>query len=260
MGLRFLLLIPTLVDGWSSGHSLVNTAVVQMIDADFVLLLNTSTTKWPPGNSISTLTVLEFVKTVWAEAGDTVAGPCSATPATPCSATSVSAKLTLREFCYAEDQNGNYAKPWPYAIPVCNSSTGAPPAGWSGCLPPPRVNPWLYHYFTETPVANEGIEARGAAWYIEKAAAALQSGNATAAALYLSCFSHGLEDRSSPYHCYGGYTDQKSEVDAKYNITGICNAHPDHSKRGCDVIFWYAARPSLHDHTRSRYEGDGGTF
>ena len=145
----------------------------------------------------------------------------------------------LRVSCAdAEDSHGAYTKPWPYAIPVCGAG-GKPPAGWAACLPGPKTNPWLYHYFTETPPANQGFEARGGTWYIDRAASALRAGNTTAAALFLSCFAHGLEDRSSPYHNFGGFESQRSAIDARYKLTATCTANrgPGDSAR-CFVLFW----------------------
>ena len=136
----------------------------------------------------------------------------------------------------AEDSHGHYTPPWPYAIPVCDSG-GKPPHGWTACLPGPQVNPWLYHYFTEPPALNQGFEARGGAWYIEHAAAAFRAGNITDAALYLSCFAHGLEDRSSPYHNFGGFEAQRTAIDTKYELTATCKAHRADGAR-CFVLFW----------------------
>lgn len=137
----------------------------------------------------------------------------------------------------AEDSRGQYAQPWPYAIPVCDSG-GKPPTGWTACLPGPQVNPWLYHYFTETPPLNQGFEGRGGAWYIDRAAAAFRAGNTTDAALYLSCFAHGLEDRSSPYHNFGGFEAQRAAIDTKYQLTATCKAHLGADGARCFVLFW----------------------
>jgi hypothetical protein len=92
--------------------------------------------------------------------------------------------------------------------------------------------------------ANEGIEGRGATWYINNIAAALKNGNVTAAALYMSCFAHGMEDRSSPYHSFGGFEAERDALDAKYNITATCEAHPDHGSP-CFVKFWAATDNGL---------------
>ena len=141
-------------------------------------------------------------------------------------------------FADAEDIHGEYAKPWPYAIPICTAA-GNPPPGWAACLPGPKTDPWLYHYFTDTPAANQGIEGRGGAWYIGRAAAAFRMGNPTAAAMFLSCFSHGIEDRSAPYHNFGGYEAERSAIDAKYKLTATCKAHRP-SDNACFVKFWAA--------------------
>jgi hypothetical protein len=137
----------------------------------------------------------------------------------------------------AEDIHGEYTKPWPYAIPVCGAG-GKPPAGWAACINGPKTAPWLYHYFTETPPANLGFEGRGGAWYIERAAAAFSANDTTAAALFLSCFAHGLEDRSSPYHNFGGFEAQRNAVDAQYNLTATCKAHRPGDSARCFVLFW----------------------
>lgn len=68
-----------------------------------------------------------------------------------------------------------------------------------------------------------------------------REGNATAAALYLGCFAHGLEDRSSPYHAFGGADAVKAAVEAKYNLTATCKANaPPASTGRCEILFWGA--------------------
>jgi hypothetical protein len=200
--------------------------------------------RYPPIWRNSTASAL--LTGVLAESADTVAGPCASSPTTPCSPATVTAKLFLRNYCYAENHDGACTAPWPYAIPICNASTGKPPLGWSGCLPGPEAPTWLYHYFTETPPQNQGIEARGAAWYIGRAAAALRAGNVTSAAALLGCFGHGLEDRSSPYHAFGGAEVAKAAIEAKYNLTATCQAHaPPASVKRCEILFWSADDSNL---------------
>eukprot|EP01047_Picozoa_sp_COSAG01_P105312 COSAG01_NODE_34538_length_546_cov_0.577181_1_plen_80_part_00 len=69
------------------------------------------------------------------------------------------------------------------------------------------------------------MESRGAAWYLAQAAAGFSSSNLTKAMLHLGCFAHGIEDRSSPYHAYGGFEDSKHAVEEEHNLTAICEAH-----------------------------------
>ena len=62
------------------------------------------------------------------------------------------------------------------------------------------------------PAADQAIHARGAPFYLTQK----PSGNVTKAIaiLLLGCFSHGVEDRSSPYHAYGGFDTAKAAVEA----------------------------------------------
>eukprot|EP01050_Picozoa_sp_SAG11_P005559 SAG11_NODE_397_length_9785_cov_3.709581_3_plen_210_part_00 len=60
----------------------------------------------------------------------------------------------------------------------------------------------------------------------------------TAAALYLSCFAHGLEDRSSPYHNFGGFEAQRSAIDSRYKLTATCKANRPGDSARCFVLFW----------------------
>ena len=185
---------------------------------------------------------------VFSESGDTVAGPCSPNKTTPCAPDAVEAKMIFRDYCYAEDKAGHYAKPWPYAIPVCESG-GQPPQGWSACLPGPQNWTWLYHYFTESPAADLGIEGRGATWYLEQASRAFADHNVTKAALHLGCFAHGIEDRSSPYHGpFGGFDDQKAAIEEQYNLTAICKSHwpemPPSQRPRCEILFWSPHEPT----------------
>ena len=176
-----------------------------------------------------------------AEMADVIAGPCAGGDGQPCPTVAADAKMFYREFCYAEDQHGVYAKPWPYAIPVCLPS-GQPPVNNSRCINGPRANPWLYHYFTDTPEADHAMESRGAVWYVMRIAEAFHSKNVTKAMLHLGCFAHGMGDRSSPYHAYGGFDDVKAAVEAAHNLTAICEAHKSEmppSQRGrCEILFW----------------------
>jgi hypothetical protein len=241
-----LLLLLQLVQpsaAWSAGHAAINSAVLDMLrnvkDNGLLDKLHATNTTWPPGPGGASGSVASFVAGVWAESGDTVAGPCSSSPSTPCGAPRVRADMALRDFCYAEDSKGAQTPPWPYQIPVCENTTGQPPTGWAACIKGPKTEPWLYHYFTETPAANHGFEARGGSWYLARASAALRAGNASAAALYLSCFSHGLEDRSAPYHNFGGFEDQRAAIDTRYNLTATCEAgRAPGDGHSCFVRFW----------------------
>jgi hypothetical protein len=156
--------------------------------------------------------------------------------------------MIFRDYCYAEDKDERYAKPWPYAIPLCEGPGGKPPPGWTACLPGPRNWTWLYHYFTEPPAADLGIEGRGGVWYLEQASRAFADGNVTKAALHLGCFAHGIEDRSSPYHAFGGFDQQKIAIETQNNLTATCKAHwpemqPSQRPR-CEILFWSPTEPS----------------
>jgi hypothetical protein len=137
-------MLPTLIGaiacggafGWGGGHAKISTQALTLQPQTLRDELS-STTLTILGQRASAASLFG---TMLAEMGDDVAGPCSATP---CSAAQTQAKMLYREFCYAE-VNGDVAKPWPYAIPVC-SAGGSPPAGWSACLPGPKINTWLYH-------------------------------------------------------------------------------------------------------------------
>jgi hypothetical protein len=86
-------------------------------------------------------------------------------------------------------------------------------------------------------------------WYFTKASAAFKAGNVTAAMLHLGCFAHGMEDRSSPYHAFGGYDDQKTKFESEHNLTGVCKSHwpqmqPSQRPR-CEILFWGCQEPTL---------------
>ena len=198
IGTALLCHLPTAAS-WGAGHAQVHSAALALQNESMRALLNQTTLVWPPGSSVAPSTLYALLSGPLAESADDVAGPCSANESVPCSASALAVKMTLRDFCYAENETGGYTRPWPYAVPQCNATTGLPPPGWTACLPGPTTWSWLYHYFTETPPQNAGFEARGAAWYIGRAADAFRKGNVTEATLLLGCFAHGLEDRSSPY-------------------------------------------------------------
>jgi hypothetical protein len=153
---------------WGAGHAQAHAAALALQDEAMRAMLSDHTMIWPPGSG-TPLTLAALLSGPLAESADDVAGPCAANESTPCSPAALAAKMALRDFCYAENATGQYVKPWPYAVPVCDNRTGLPPPGWSACLPGPKTWSWMYHYFTETPPQNVGFESRGAAWYIQRA-------------------------------------------------------------------------------------------
>lgn len=235
MKLVVLLALPPLSRGWGDGHPLITRAALPLLPASFISGLRRSNTTFLG----LTRPVAEFVAGTaaskdifdWSESADVVAGPCTVSP---CPALELQAKLTFRRYCYAEDSAGAYTPPWPFAVPACGANVT------SGCLPGPVRDSWMYHYFNETPSVNEGIEARGASWYLGRAALALRGGNLSTAALHLGCFSHALQDRSSPYHAWGGYTAAKKRVEVEYRTTETCLASnlSAADKRRCEILFW----------------------
>lgn len=231
------------VRAWGSGHVKISTQALRVQPMALQQLLNNTTIRFL-GKSGS---AASFFGGEFAESGDVVAGPCGAT-GKACSAASAELKMTYRDFCYAQSANGSYSKPWPYAIPVCNSD-GKPPPPNTACIPPPKVNPWLYHYFTQPPADDRSMEAKGAAWYIAQAATAFSVHNITKAMLHLACFAHGMEDRSSPYHAFGGFDSEKADFEAKYNLTAVCKSHwpqmPPSQRPRCEILFWGPNEPSL---------------
>jgi len=95
------------------------------------------------------------------------------------------------------------------------------------------------HYFDNpSPSRDHGFESRGASWYLSQAAQAFRANNFTSAALHLGCFAHGLEDRSSPIHSFGGFGARRSAVEQRLNTTAICQHHI--GSPICDLIFWGA--------------------
>ena len=159
---------------WGGGHAKISKQALGAQPTELQHLLNTSTIEFlgTKGSAAS------FFGGLFAESGDTVAGPCAGGDGKPCSPTAATQKMTFRDFCYAQDQNGDYMKPWPYAIPVCGAG-GKPPPGNPICIPPPKKNPWLYHYFTQAPADDLAMEGKGAVWYLTKASAAFKAGNVT---------------------------------------------------------------------------------
>jgi len=233
-----LFALSALSPAWSTGHTSINKAVLRHVNSTLGAQLNATNATWPPGTA-TRASVASLVEGAWAHSGDTVAGPCAPNKTTPCAKEAVLEKMALRKYCYAEDSAGKPTLPWPYAIPACNPG-GLPPGGWAACLPGPVTSPWLYHYFTKTPPQNLGFEGRGAAWFFARAAAALLAGNVKDAALFLSCFAHGLEDRSSPYHNFGGFEKQRDAIDQRYNLTSTCKDNIKGSSARCFVLFWAA--------------------
>ena len=197
-----MLALPIHVAAWGAGHPRISRAALPLQPAELQTLLHdTNATVFNVTSSIDKfLTGLVQVpwpsEYDWSELPDKLAGPCQATP--NCSSIELSGKLWYRQFCYAENASAAPVLPWPYDIPACSATRT------TGCLPGPKVESWLYHYFDSTPSANAGIEARGASWYVSKAAAALRAGHVDVAFLHLGCFAHALQDRSSPYHAFGG--------------------------------------------------------
>lgn len=236
--------------GWGAGHDEISKQALLLQPEEIQTSFNSTTIHFLGTDG----TAQSMFSGQFSEAGDIVAGPCAPNTSTPCSPAAVEAKLTFRDYCYAEDKSGHYTKPWPYAIPDCIS--GQPPQGWSACLPPPHNWTWLYHYFTETPAADLGIEGRGAIWYLEQTTQAFADNNVTKAALHLGCFAHGIEDRSSPYHAFGGFDEQKSAIEAKYNLTAICKSHwpemPPSQRPRCEILFW-----SPHEPTAKQFDAPG---
>lgn len=166
---------------WGGGHSLISTNALGLLPSALQDLLNTTDISFLG----ATGTAASFFGGTFAESGDNLAGPCEPNVTTPCSAARQAEKMTWREFCYAEGENGQYAKAWPYAIPACSAGTTKPPPGWAVCIPGPKTNPWLYHYFTQPPASDLGMEGRGGAWYIQQAAEAFRSKNVTKAVAHL---------------------------------------------------------------------------
>ena len=239
---------------WGSGHGKISTNALTLLPPPLLQLLNTTTITFL-GESGS---AASFFGGAFAESGDNIAGPCEPNVTTPCSPARQAEKMAWREFCYAEDEEGRFAKAWPYAIPVCVAGTSTPPPGWQVCIPGPKTNPWLYHYFQQPPASDLGMEGRGGAWYIQQAAEAFRDKNVTKAALHLGCFAHGIEDRSSPYHAFGGFAAQRTAVETAHNLTAICTSHwpqmqPIERPR-CEILFWGATEPSLQQFNTPGYQ------
>ena len=109
-----LLLLPTLVTAWGDGHRRISTAALPLQPPDLQALLhNTSATFLGVTASVADF-LTGLVKGSsdydWSEIPDIVAGPCQATRFN-CTAIQTSAKLTYREFCYAENASAAYAVP-----------------------------------------------------------------------------------------------------------------------------------------------------
>lgn len=239
-----LLLLLHLADAWSVGHVLTSTEAFKYQPDEFRALFRATNVSLLGVTSTAAafLTNGFGLKSLhaWSEIPDRIAGPCEAGMHGPCTSIEIESKLLYREYCYAENASAAFVKPWPYAIPACNhSSSDHDPA----CLPGPRTWPWMYHYFNHTPPENAGIEARGAAWYIASAATALRAGNLSAAGLHLGCFAHALQDRSSPYHAWGGHEDARAATEARLRTIETCEQRRRESNSSlafklCEIKFW----------------------
>ena len=217
---------PRTTSAWSSAHTMITRCALDIQPLQLQQLWHASSIFAPMGHAsyrISTFMTDEGAQVskaggnwaVWAEAGDTIDGPC---PSKPCAANFAAAKLELRNFAYGENASGHGPwQPWPYDIPACA------PGVSTGCLPGPVQNTWTFHYFDFDAPENLRRATAGAGWVLANAAAAFRAGNADQAALYLTVMAHGIEDRSSPYHAWGGNRTSQAAADTLYNISATCS-------------------------------------
>ena len=102
---------------WGAGHAQVHSAALALQDVQFRALLNSTTMVWPPGSSATPMTLAALLSGPLAESADDVAGPCAANTSVPCSPAALATKITLRDFCYAENASGHNVRPWPCEHP-----------------------------------------------------------------------------------------------------------------------------------------------
>lgn len=212
--------LPTPAHGWSSAHAQISRCAFDLMPSALQQLWRTEDTFPPLGSSV--YPIEEYITNMgghlpnyacFSEAGDIVDGPCYHTP---CAAPVVSTKLFLRQHLYGVNATGEFSPPWPYAIPACT------PKITTGCILGPKTDTWTYHYFDQAPAENQRRAGAGAAWAISHAVAALRLGLARESALFLVGLAHGVEDRSSPYHAWGGDRTAQAAADARYNISKTC--------------------------------------
>lgn len=121
---------PRTTSAWSSAHTMITRCALDIQPLQLQQLWHASSSFAPMGHAsyrISTFMTDEGAQVskaggnwaVWAEAGDTIDGPC---PSKPCAANFAAAKLELRNFAYGENASGHGPwQLWPYDIPACAS-------------------------------------------------------------------------------------------------------------------------------------------
>jgi len=114
----------------------------------------------------------------------------------------INRKRYISNFLYGE-LNGTYAKPVPYGDPDYQGT-----------------KPKTFHYLTYSEAGNEAFSTRAGEWYFDKIVHGLWSGNVADAAQYAGTLAHAIEDRSSVYHAWDGYSAEREQFETDHGIQG----------------------------------------
>lgn len=111
-------------------------------------------------------------------------------------------KRYISNFLYGE-LAGVYAKPVPYGDP---DYTG--------------TRPWTFHYLSFAETENRARTVRAAAWGFNNMVDAFVWGQYADAAQFAGTMAHTIEDRSSAYHAWDGYSVEREQLETDNNIQG----------------------------------------
>jgi len=111
-------------------------------------------------------------------------------------------KRYISNFIYAE-LNGEYVMAVPYNDP---DHVG------------PR--PKTFHYLPYDEAGNRAFTIRAAEWVFAQTVQAFMESNPADAAQFMGTFAHAIEDRSSVYHAWDGYSALREQFETDNNIQG----------------------------------------
>ena len=184
--------MPSAAFGWSSAHDDVTSAAFSVQPQDLIDLW-TQTHSDPYDASTRTIDYYLVAYGWWTGNPDHVDGP---------NPPDIDRKRYIANFFYGE-LNGEYAKPVPYGDPDHEG-------------PKPKT----FHYLTYSEAGNEAFSTRAGEWYFDKIVQGLWTGQEADAAQYAGTLAHVIEDRSSVYHAWDGYSTEREQFETDHGIQG----------------------------------------
>ena len=182
------------VFGWSSAHDKITTAALDVQPKQLQALWS-QPYKHPHDSRERTINYYLCSYRWWTGNPDHIDGPL-----TKSIASSERAKNYIKNFAYGE-KGGKFAVPTPNGLPK-----------------PESGSVWTYHYFSFPVAESRARYARGAKWYFKRMIEAFRDGRPEDAAQFAGSFAHAIEDRSSPWHAWDGYTAERKAVEARHNL------------------------------------------